>query len=279
MTTVVSAQELNDSIYQGKNNVVLASLWNDADTTGYARYRSVHIPTAQFCEPQTALVGVPGSQQGRNPLPALPHLQRAIQQWGLRAGRPVTVYDEGRGLFASRAWWILRWAGVDDVRILDGGLQHWEAAGFDSVGGPGNLGTRANVTAEPGQMPVATVEDVRSRENAPLIDFREHNRFIGRREILDLKAGHIPGAVSLPVWTLMNDDNTFRSPEEIRERFASVGLTEDNAASAIVYSGSGIHSSLGLAAMGHAGLPFAAHFVGGWSLWSANPANPIALGD
>ena len=128
-------------------------------------------------------------------------------------------------------------------------------------------------------MPVATVDDVRARQDAPLIDFREPNRFLGRREILDLKAGHIPGAVNLSVWTLMNDDNTFRSPEEIRAHFARVGITEDNAASAIVYSGSGIHSSLGLAAMGHAGLPFAAHFVGGWSLWSANRANPIARGD
>lgn len=278
MTTVVSAQQLNDAIYQGKTHVVIASHWNNDDVTGFAQYKSAHIPTAQFCDPDRALVGVPGSQVGRNPLPPVANLQYAVQSWGLREGRPVIVYDSGRGLFASRAWWILRWAGVEDVRILDGGLRRWERAGFQAVGGPGNIGTAADVTVQPGQMPVATLEDVAGHRGV-LVDFREQSRFVGRREILDLKAGHIPGAVNLPVWQLVHEDNTFRSPAEIRACFAAIGVTEDNAAETIVYSGSGIHSSLGLAAMGQAGLPFAAHFVGGWSQWSADRANPIALGD
>lgn len=98
----------------------------------------------------------------------------------------------------------------------------------------------------------------------------------GGRADLDLKAGHLPGAINIPVKELFDEDWTVRSPEAIRERLARDGITD--ASDIIVYSGSGNHFSLAIAALLHAGLGCATHYVWGWSQWSADPANPVQRG-
>lgn len=279
MSIFVSASDLVHDIYHGHKQTVLASLWGPGEGEGKKFYQKGHLPTALFCDPAAALAGVPGSDVGRNPLPESHHLQSWFRKWGLAEGGRVIVYDEGRGILAGRAWWILRWAGVDNVEILDGGLPAWETLDLPVVGGPGNFAASSDAKVTEGQMPVATIEDAmeHSRNGGILVDTRERNRFAGRREILDLKAGHIPGAVNVPVRELQNEDYTMRSPEEIRAAFAEVGVTDGS--DVIVYSGSGNHSTLALAAMEVAGLTGAAHFLGGWSQWSANPRNPVEHGD
>ncbi len=272
MSTFMSVTEVNQAVHAGKGYTVLASIWEKDSEGGYLSYRSQHIPTAQFCDPSAALTGLPGSAGGRNPLPALSDVQRSLEFWGVRNGRPVIVYDQGHGLFAARAWWILRWAGLTDVRIMDGGLAAWEAAGFDVVGGPGNISMESNAVAVEGSMRVATLDDVK-KHTGPLVDTRQPNRYAGKRERFDLKAGHIPGAVNVPVEELFNEDRTVKTPSEILERFAAEGI--NSAQNMIIYSGSGNHSALAIAAMESAGLSGAAHYVGGWSQWSADKHNPV----
>ncbi|MDY5784580.1 sulfurtransferase, partial [Corynebacterium sp.] len=190
---------------------------------------------------------------------------------------PTFIYDTGSGLFAARTWWILRWLGVTDVHIVDGGFTAWAARGFETVAGPGNISVFADVEVSPGALPVADIEAVKQHEGL-LIDARGANRFSGRREIFDLKAGHIPGAVNLPVYELFHDETRMvRDTDEIRDRLFSLGVTHNtDPAEVIAYSGSGNHSALLLAAMEHAGLPVVTHYVGGWSQWSGDRANPVA---
>ena len=127
-----------------------------------------------------------------------------------------------------------------------------------------------------GQLPVATIDEVKNFDGV-LIDTREANRYAGRKERLDLKAGHIPGAVSVATREILNPDNTFRPAEEIRATFEKVGVTDPN--NVIVYSGSGVHSAQAIAAMHHAGLPGAALYLGGWSQWCADRNNPVERSD
>lgn len=272
MSITISIDELAQRINKGSNNIILASLWSAHEGGGYAQFNSEHISTARFCDTAAALASAPSSAEGRNPLPTQDVLARWFVQWGLTEDRQVVVYDNQRGLYAARAWWVLKWAGVQDVVILDGGQQAWEAAGHETLGGPGNPHGYSTIKPDLGHMPTATIEDVRAHKGI-LIDARESSHFGGRKERLDLKAGHIPGAVNVPSRDLLTEEGLFKSPEETREIFAGVGV--HSADDVIIYSGSGNHSAQAIIAMNIAGLGTPRHYIGGWSQWSANPKNPV----
>ncbi|WP_080796783.1 sulfurtransferase [Corynebacterium pacaense] len=272
MSVTMSPAHLAESIHAGRKLTVLASFWAPIEGAGLTLFRSEHIPTSLFCDPASSLSGIPSSSEGRNPLPSIASLESSFRRWGLNTDREVVVYDEGRGLYAARAWWILRWAGIPGVRILDGGMRRWEEERHGHAGGPGNFPHFCNVRPNPGQLPTATIDDVKAHRGL-LIDARDAERFAGRREHLDLKAGHIPGALNIPARSMLNPDLTFRTPEQLRSIFADAGITGGEGV--IVYSGSGNHSAQVLAAMEIAGLGGAAHYLNGWSQWSADPRNPV----
>ena len=278
MSVFVSAAELNERVQTGQKQTVIAALWDAQEGKAWSKFQSEHVPTALFCNPSSQLASMPGRQVGRNPLPSLDVVAKAVANWGIEDGRPVYIYDGGTGLFAARAWWVLRWAGVSDVHIVDGGYAAWRRERFNTVAGPGGIVVpREPEALNADSLPTATMEDVRTF-NGTLLDTRDQRRFDGRREILDLRAGHIPGAVNLPVSMLFDDTTrTVKDTDHIRAALAEHGITQNtNPADVIVYSGSGNHSALLLAAMEHAGLPVLTHYVGGWSQWSANRDNRVA---
>lgn len=278
MSVFVSAAELNERVQTGQKQTVIAALWDAQEGKAWSKFQSEHVPTALFCNPSSQLASMPGRQVGRNPLPSLDVVAKAVANWGIEDGRPVYIYDGGTGLFAARAWWVLRWAGVTDVHIVDGGYAAWRREQFNTVAGPGGIVVpREPEALNADSLPTATMEDVRTF-NGTLLDTRDQRRFDGRREILDLRAGHIPGAVNLPVSMLFDDTTrTVKDTDHIRAALAEHGITQNtNPADVIVYSGSGNHSALLLAAMEHAGLPVLTHYVGGWSQWSANRDNRVA---
>ena len=253
MSILISPHELSEKIYRGDKTTILASLWAPGEGEAFNLFSSLHIPTAQYADAASAFVGLPGSKVGRNPLPQTEKIQEWIDHWGLREDSEVVVYDEGRGLFAGRAWWTLRWAGIQNVRILDGGLSNWRAQAMPTLTGPGNLGMTSNLKVKPGSMPTVTIDEVKEHKGL-LLDVRTRNRFAGRRENLDLKAGHIPGAVNLPERLFHTKDITvWKSKEEILEILDQHGVTKENVDGAIIYSGSGNHSALTIAVLEHVG--------------------------
>lgn len=272
MSTCISARELHGRIRSGRRTAVIDVRWS-RDRSAYDHYTMAHIPLALFCDPTYDLVGIPDRANGRNPLPELARVQDAVDRWGLTDDHEVILYDKGDGLLASRGWWILTWAGIKDVKVLGGGLRAWEVEGYDTAGGPGNLPQPGNLTVTEGNLPVVDVDEVAAwPDKGILVDAREPARFGGRAERLDLQAGHIPGAVNLPARALQKDGE-FLPAEEIRALLAEIGVTSGEQAA--VYSGSGLHASLFVQAMHHAGLPGASLFVGGWSKWAGDPARPI----
>jgi thiosulfate/3-mercaptopyruvate sulfurtransferase len=248
--------------------------WRLGGPPGHDLYREGHLPGAVFCDLDAVLAGPPG-EGGRHPLPAAEEFERAMRRLGVSDARPVVVYDDSASTAAARAWWTLRYFGHQDVRVLDGGLQAWVAAGLplskeDPAPAPGDF------TARPGGMPVLDADQAAAvASSGVLLDARAGERYRGEVEPIDPVAGHIPGAISAPTTENVAEDGTFLSPEKLRERFASLGVREDVPAGA--YCGSGVTAAHQVLAMEVAGLS-AALYVGSWSHWLRDPSRPVATG-
>ncbi len=239
---------------------------------GEEEYARGHIPGAAYVDLDTALAAPPGPR-GRHPLPEPAVFEEAMRAAGVCDGVPVVVYDDWAGRAAARCWWLLRWAGHQDVRVLDGGRAAWVAAEHPQSEGQVSP-TRGDFTARPGQLVVVGADEVLDlAERGVLVDARDPERFRGEVEPIDPVAGHIPGATNVPTGANLSEDGRFRTPEELRSVYA---LAEGHEVAA--YCGSGVTATQGILAMAVAGID-AALYPGSWSEWVADSARPIALGE
>ena len=232
------------------------------------------MPGAVFVDLDRELASHGTPEDGRHPLPDPADLQRAARRWGLRRNTPVVVYDGQGNLAAARAWWLLRWAGAPAVRLLDGGLPAWTAAGHelatgDVVPAPGDVELTSN------ELPTLDVDAVETfASNGVLLDARAAERYRGEAEPIDPKSGHIPGAVSAPTGDNLGSDGRFLTPAELRRRFTDLGVVDGEPVG--VYCGSGVTAAHQAAALAIAGFD-AVLYPGSWSQWS-NLDRPVATG-
>jgi thiosulfate/3-mercaptopyruvate sulfurtransferase len=263
--------------------VVLDVRWALGMTDGHDQYRAGHIPGAVYVDLETELAAPASSAAGRHPLPSASAFQQAARRWGVSANSRVVVYDSVGGTSAARAWWLLRYFGAQDVRILDGGLAAWAAARLavepgDVTPAPGDLDVR------PGGMPVLDADEAAALADGDgvLLDARAAERYRGEVEPVDPQAGHIPGAASAPTTENLRADGRFLSTADLKRRFGDLGVstgsTSDTGSAAIgVYCGSGVTASHEVAALAVAGVG-AALYPGSWSQWSNDPAREAATG-
>jgi thiosulfate/3-mercaptopyruvate sulfurtransferase len=255
---------------------VLDVRWRLDRPDGRPEYLAGHIPGAVYVDLDTELAdhNRPATE-GRHPLPSIAALQTSARRWGLRRDRTVVVYDDLKSMSAARAWWMLRDAGLEDVRVLDGGLQAWRDAGYNLQTGdvtppPGD------VTLRRGVMPVLDLEGAASFPDfGILFDARAGERYRGEQEPIDPRAGHIPGAVSAPTTGNLAPDGRFLPPAVLRERFLDLGA--DPGAPIATYCGSGVTAAHEVLALTLAGFE-PALYPGSWSQWSQHPDRPVATG-
>ena len=240
--------------------------------SGPEEYARGHVPAAAYVDLDTALAAEPGSR-GRHPLPATEVFEEAMRAAGVRNDRPVVVYDDWAGRAAARCWWLLRWSGHEDVRVLDGGWSAWVKAGHRRTNDQ-FAPTRGDFTARPGQLIVLAAHEVLDlAERGVLVDARQPERFRGDVEPVDPVAGHIPGAVNVPTSANLGADGRFRSADKLREIYS---VTQGREVAA--YCGSGVTATHDVLAMAVAGID-AALYPGSWSEWVADPTRPVATGE
>lgn len=268
---LIDAQTLRSEL---PDVVVLDVRWRLGGPPARADYRAGHIPGAVFVDLDAGLADPPGAG-GRHPLPDPAGLQESLRRWGVRNDSAVVVYDDRDATAAARAWWVLRWAGHCDVRVLDGGWAGWLDRGFEvSLEEPAPA--RGDATVEPGSMPVLDAAGAaRLARAGVLLDARAAPRYRGETEPVDPVAGHIPGALSAPTTENVDADGRFLPALALRERFAGLGLQAGTPVG--VYCGSGITAAHEVLAMSVAGLD-GALYAGSWSEWITDPSRPIALG-
>lgn len=252
--------------------------WSLDTPNGLPLYEAGHIPGAVYVDLESELSRPGTPQEGRHPLPALEDFQAAARRWGLDDGDTVVVYDDWSSQAAGRAWWLLRYMGVESVRVLDGGLAAWRAAGQPLATGAADMASVApgTITLSAGHEAVLSADEAATlARSGVLLDARAGERYRGEVEPLDPRAGHIPGAINAPTAGNLDDQGRFLSPAALRERYTALGVRADREVG--VYCGSGItaaHDALALAVAGFR----PALFAGSWSAWSNQPERPVATG-
>lgn len=256
---------------------VLADVrWTLAGGPAEADFLAGHVPGAQWVDLERDLSAPPGPG-GRHPLPPPEVFSAAMQRIGVRGDRPVVAYDGAASLAAARLWWLLTDAGHARVRVLDGGLAAWVAAGGPTGSGPATPVLPGTFVARSGHRATVAGESIAAQLAAGtglrLVDVRAAERYSGASELIDPVAGHIPGAVNLPATGLQDAHGRFLRPATLASRFAEAGVDTE----AVLYCGSGITAAQSLLALESAG-GSAAIYPGSWSDWIRDPSHPIATG-
>jgi thiosulfate/3-mercaptopyruvate sulfurtransferase len=268
---------LTDLIDTGQPVAILDVRWRLDEPDGRASYLQGHLPGAVYVSLEDELSDHSITGRGRHPLPSGRSVEAAARRWGVRQGVPTVVYDDWNRAGSARAWWVLTAAGLANVRILDGGLAAWRAAGRNVATDPVTPPPGDAITLQDdlynGALPTLTAQQV---NDFTLLDARAPERFRGDVEPIDPVAGHIPGAKNLPSGTVLTGDGTFLADDALARLLAEREI--DHNARLGAYCGSGITAAITVAALAAMGYQ-AALFPGSWSQWSSDPANPIARGD
>ncbi len=246
---------------------------------GAARYRREHLPGAVYAHLDADLSGPRTPWTGRHPLPEPEALAATLGRLGIDAGMRVVAYDDSGGIYAARLWWLLRWLGHPAVAVLDGGLAAWRAAGQPltaAVATPAALSFEAAPRAA-GQVSADEVAALLARDECLLLDARSAERYEGRVEPLDPRAGHVPGARNHHYARNLGADGRFQAPAALRAMFAPL-LGARAPAAVVSMCGSGVTACHTLLALEIAGLPGARLYPGSWSEWCRDPARPVATG-
>ena len=249
-----------------------------------AEYSEGHVPGATFVDLDHELASHGGTSGGRHPLPAPEAFALSLGSHGIEPASHVIAYDDSAGSTAARLWWMMRQIGHTKVSVVDGGFAAWRAA--DKPLETGNGFPRA-VSSYPATSfgafgPIIARDEILPAisAGAVLIDARAPERFEGRIEPIDPRAGHIPGARNLPFSGNVSPDASgvarFLPPEVLRERFAAAGATND--APVILSCGSGVTACHNALAMHLAGFTAPGVYVGSWSDWSTQSHLPVETG-
>ncbi|MGQ0598656.1 sulfurtransferase [Aquabacterium sp.] len=278
-TPLIAAEDLRQALSRADQDWLLIDCrFNLGNTAaGETAYAQGHVAGALYVHLDRDLSGPKTGTNGRHPLPAPEAFERTVQSWGIQPGTRVVAYDDAGGMFAARLWWLLRWAGFEQVQVLDGGWQSWLAA-------QGPVDTRAAARPpcafkiQPRASWVLRAEQVLANLGQPdrqlLIDARAADRFRGENETMDPVGGHIPGARNRFFQLNLQPDGRFKPADQLKAEFEAL-LAASPVDTVVHQCGSGVTACHNLLAMAQAGLPVTRLYAGSWSEWCADPSRPV----
>jgi thiosulfate/3-mercaptopyruvate sulfurtransferase len=262
-------QDDNTVLLDTRFSLLSASAGRDA-------YHEGHIPGAAYLDLDNDLAAPVTATSGRHPLPDAETAARAFRRAGVNRDSRVVVYDDSAGSMAARAWWMLRWLGHEQVRLLDGGINAWQEEAFQlECGQPVIHAGDFRADPRPGLVVgTSALQEIDLSETA-LLDARDAERFSGLVEPIDAVAGHIPGAENFPYLSTIDEVGRFLATERLRKLWVKA-LRRRMDRESIVMCGSGVTACHLIVSALLAGAREPRLYVGSWSEWIRDPLRPIA---
>ena len=278
---------------QDPDVVVVDMRWRE-DGSARLLYEQGHIPGAVFIDWASDLVDPDHRVAFMMASPT--RFASVMARNGIGEDSIVVAYADEMGSGPFRLWLGSRRYGLENVRVLDGGLSRWIARG-----GPLSKETPRRAagrwTPREGEPVLATADEVQAGALDPgvvVLDSRPPEQFRGEAVWFEtgpvvadadgiartprgaLRAGRVPWARNVPVTTLYRPDGTMKAPQELRSLFAEAGVGPDT--KVITYCGVAISAS-GLAFGLHlAGVRDVAVYEASWEEWGRDPDRPVARG-
>lgn len=232
------------------------------DTRKADGYAASHIPGA-LCLDASPFLRDNGDVTGTQ------EFAQIMSRLGIDAGTSVVAYDDGKNLFAARLWWVLKYYGHADVRVLDGGWDRWAAENkpcdnHETVASPARFEPKIS---DRWKADSDTVEAAIASPERVILDVRSEDEWLRIEESGSTPPGHIPGALHL-VWSevINPDDMCFKPTADLRVLFHDIGLRQEQ--EILVYCLGGIRAAHSVLALRLAGFAHARNYEGSWAAWS-----------
>lgn len=277
---LISAERLSDLIQAGHCTVVDCRFDLSNPQRGRADWFAGHIPGAVYANLDDDLASPVNVNTGRHPLPGTRQFAQFLASIGWSERKLLVAYDEGSNAISARLWWLMRFHG-QDAALLDGGLSAWTGAGLPLEKGLPKV-KPVNVTELTPVQGLTTsapeILDNLDRVDWVVVDARASERYTGKVEQLDTRAGHIPGSLNRPFHENLDASGRFKSPDQLKAGFQDL-LGSALPQRVIHTCGSGVTACHNLFAMERAGLGFTSLYPGSWSEWIRDPSRPIKTGN
>ncbi len=243
--------------------------------SGLGRYREQHIPGAAFMDLIRALSDTSTGLGFSRPAPD--ELQQALGQLGISAQHSVVLYSTGHMMWATRGFWLLRYAGHRNVRVLNGGLRAWTDAGGAVTSGQEHH-EPARFQAQPAPELFVDLEETRAAmgdDAVCTVNALSPEMYAGSGDHHYGRRGHIPGSRNLHYDALL-ERGRFRPADQLRDTLKISGMLD--APRVITYCGGGISATIDAFACLLLGRTDVAVYDGSMSEWVRDDSLPLKEG-
>jgi thiosulfate/3-mercaptopyruvate sulfurtransferase len=278
MTALITPAWLMQNLRNSEVRILDATFTLPGDSpTGQERYLTAHIPGARYFDVKTI---ADTTSPYPSMLPDAATFGQAVGALGISNRHTVVVYDSTL-LGAARVWWMFRAFGHAAVKVLDGGLSVWQAAGGAVTDVLPPLSAPEAFVARLQSGYLATFNDMQqhiAKQDAHIIDLRSPARFSGAEAEPrpGMRSGHMPGSVNIHYKRFFAADGMMLPSADLARLFAGAGLAPDRPL--VATCGSGISAPIAALAAHELGQEPIAVYDGSWSEWGSRQDTAVATG-